>query len=104
MAKDNPLPPLDLKEVEKWLLTVEETAATERDCGFAARLILINLIAALDRAKVLDVKGLLMSIKIGLHQIEEMNYRIATEVLVEELLAILKQQEHDESSYGKLIH
>jgi len=104
MAKDKPLPPLDLKEVEKWLLTVENIAATERDCGFAARLILINLIAALDRAKVLDVKGLLISIKTGLHQIEGVNYRIATEVLLDELLGILNEQERGESAYGKLIH
>ncbi len=104
MAKDKPLPPLDLKEIEKWLLTVEDTAATERDCGFAARLILINLIAALDRAKVFDVKGLLISIKTQLRQIEEVNYRLATEVLVDELLALLNAQERGETSYGKLVH
>ena len=104
MAKDKPLPPLDLKEAEKWLLLVEEIATDERDAGFAARLVLINLIAALDRAKVLDVKGLLISLKTGLHQIEGANYRIATEVLLDELLSLLNAQERGETSYGKLIH
>ena len=84
-------PPFSLEEAEKWLHKLEDIATIERDSGYATRIILGNLIMALAKSKVIDGRAFLNSIKNQMDQIDGENYKIATKVLLEELLALVNE-------------
>jgi len=98
---------LELEEILSLLDRIDEIASIERDYGFATRLLLLNLIIALDNAKVLDGNIFLRALKSQTEVINSANYKLATESLIDDLISALslkRKTKDDKDDSERMLH
>lgn len=78
--------PITNEEIEEWLFAIEQVAATERDLGFATRLVLTNLLKRLATRGVFDSRQLILDLQQGLDSLDiEENERLGSHIYLQEL-------------------